>query len=223
MQVAGRRNSMVKASYASSVFINCPFDTLFEPIRNAIVFAIYDCGFVPRCALEEDNGGDVRFEKIQRIISECKYGVHDISRTELDMHNNLPRFNMPLELGVFLGAKKFGGSAQKRKNCLILDREPHRYQQFISDIAGQDIRSHNGNPEDAINSIRNWLNDASDRRTIPGGRSIARRYAEFLRDLPEICQKARLDIDEITFNDFSIFTSDWLKEYEVDNGLNDGR
>lgn len=93
---------MATTKYASSVFINCPFDDEFEPIRNAIVFAIYDCGFIPRCALEENNAGNVRFDKIQRIISECKFGVHDISRTELDDQNNLPRFNMPLELGVFL-------------------------------------------------------------------------------------------------------------------------
>lgn len=122
---------MATSSYNSSVFINCPFDDAFVPIRNAIVFAIYDCGFIPRCALEEDNGGNVRFDKIQRIIAECKFGVHDISCTELDAHNNLPRFNMPLELGVFLGAKRYGGPDQRRKNCLILDREQYRYQQFI--------------------------------------------------------------------------------------------
>jgi len=32
---------------------------------------------------------------------------HDISRTELNEHS-LPRFNMPLELGLFLGASRFG-------------------------------------------------------------------------------------------------------------------
>ncbi len=122
---------MATSSYNSSVFINCPFDDAFESIRNAIVFAIYDCGFIPRCALEENNSGNVRFDKIQRIIAKCKFGVHDISRTELDAHNNLPRFNMPLELGVFLGAKRYGGPDQRRKNCLILDREQYRYQQFI--------------------------------------------------------------------------------------------
>ena len=122
---------MATSLYNSSVFINCPFDDEFESIRNAIVFAIYDCGFIPRCALEENNSGNVRFDKIQRIIAKCKFGVHDISRTELDAHNNLPRFNMPLELGVFLGAKRYGGPDQRRKNCLILDREQYRYQQFI--------------------------------------------------------------------------------------------
>jgi len=203
---------MAKYPFASCVFVNCPFDDDYAEVRNAIVFAIYDCGFIPRCALEEDNAGNVRFEKIQNIISECKFGVHDISRTELDQHNELPRFNMPLELGVFLGAKKFGARNQKGKNCLILDRDQYRYQQFISDIAGQDIRSHNGQPEAAITMIRTWLNSASGRRTIPGGRAITRRYESFLRDLPQICANAHLDEDEVTYNDFSVFASDWLQE-----------
>ena len=46
---------------------------------------------------------------------------------------------MPLELGIFLGAKRFGRAEQKGKVCLILDTERYRYQQFMSDIAGQDI------------------------------------------------------------------------------------
>ncbi|RLA58378.1 MAG: hypothetical protein DRR04_11085 [Gammaproteobacteria bacterium] len=203
---------MSRQPYAACVFINCPFDVDYEQIRNAIVFAVYDCGFIPRCALEENNAGNIRFDKIQKIISECKFGVHDISRTELDGHNDLPRFNMPLELGVFLGAKRFGASNQKHKNCLILDREQYRYQQFISDISGQDIRSHNGEANTAIGLIRSWLNDASGRRTIPGGRDIARRYKAFCGDLPEICRNARLETDEVTFNDYSVFASDWLVE-----------
>ena len=125
---------MVK-DYASNVFINCPFDNEYSPIRNAIVFAVFDCGFVPRSALEEDDGGDVRFEKIKRLISISKFGVHDISRTELDDINDLPRFNIPLELGVFIGATRFGDTHQRKKNTLILDKEPHRYQIFMSDIA----------------------------------------------------------------------------------------
>ena len=203
---------MPPSSYASCVFINCPFDDAFKPLRNAMIFAIYDCGFSPRCALEEDNTGTVRFERIQKIIGECKFGIHDISRTELDEHNGLPRFNMPLELGVFLGAKKFGGTQQKRKNCLVIDREQYRYQQFISDISGQDIKSHDNKPEAVISVIRDWLNSASDRLTIPGGRDIADRYQEFKAALPAICGNARLELDEITYNDFSVFASVWLEE-----------
>ena len=36
------------------MFINCPFDAVYEPLFDAIVFAVYDCGFIARCALEEE-------------------------------------------------------------------------------------------------------------------------------------------------------------------------
>ena len=61
-----------KPSYDDSVFVNCPFDAEYEPIFHAIVFAIHDCGYVARCALEADDSGDVRIEKILAIIDQCK-------------------------------------------------------------------------------------------------------------------------------------------------------
>jgi len=202
---------MIK-DYTSNVFINCPFDEKYSEIRDAIVFAVFDCGFIPRCALEEDNGGHVRFDKIKRLIANSKFGIHDISRTELDTNTNLPRFNMPLELGVFIGAAKFGDTQQKKKNTLILDREPYRYQVFLSDIAGQDIRSHNNNAAEAITHVRNWLNSASGRKTIPGGAAILGRYNKFTSELPAICRALELEVNEVTYNDYCNFASDWLQE-----------
>lgn len=203
---------MATTKYASNVFINCPFDEQYSSLRNAMVFAIFDCGFIPRSALEEDDGGNVRVEKIKSIIEESKFGLHDISCTELDERNQLPRFNMPLELGVFIGAKTFGDKKQRNKNCLILDREPYRYQMFISDISGQDVKSHDGDTDTLISVVRDWLNDASGRKTIPGGRRIRQRYEQFWAQLPDICQEAQLDLDELTFNDYSLFVSEWLKQ-----------
>jgi len=206
---------MASADYASSVFFNCPFDERYKKLRDAMVFAIYDCGFVPRCALEEDNGGDVRFDKIKKLIEDSKFGIHDISRTELDRINKntaLPRFNMPLELGVFIGAKRFGDTKQKSKNLLILDRDPYRYQIFISDIAGQDIRSHGDDPNNLISHVRNWLNTASNRKTIPGGQEIQRRYRDFRAQLPDLAAALRLTMDELTYNDYSNIVSEWLQE-----------
>jgi len=76
---------------------------------------------IARCALEADDSGDVRIEKILAIIDQCKLGIHDISRTELNEHS-LPRFNMPLELGLFLGASRFG-QGKTKKITLIVDSE----------------------------------------------------------------------------------------------------
>ena len=176
-----------------------------------MVFAVYDCGFIARCALEEEDASQVRIDKIYDIIEDCRYGIHDISRTELDETSRLPRFNMPLELGIFLGAKKFGTAEQKRKKCLVLDREQYRYQQFISDIAGQDIQAHNNTPEAIVKSVRNWLRTASGRQKIPGGGIIWRRYQDFMRDLPQTAQECQLTIADLIFNDYTWVLTQWLR------------
>ena len=106
---------------------------------------------------------------------------------------------MPLELGIFLGAKRFGVKEQERKNCLVLDREPYRYQQFISDIAGQDIQVHNNSPEGAIKAVRNWLRTTSRRQTLPSGNVIWERYQSFMTDLPQMAQDFQLEVNDLIF------------------------
>ena len=202
---------MRSPNYNDNVFINCPFDAVYKPLFDAMVFAIHDCGFIPRCALEEEDASQVRIDKIYSIIADCRYGIHDISRTELDKGSGLPRFNMPLELGVFLGAKKFGIEEQERKKCLILDTEPYRYQQFISDIAGQDIQAHNNSSREIITRVRNWLRTASRRESIPGGSIIWRRYRDFRRDLPQTAREYQLTVEDLIFNDYSLVITRWLE------------
>jgi hypothetical protein len=167
------RSASVASDYDLSVFINCPFDEAYQPLFRASVFAVFDCGFIPRCSLEVYDSGQVRIDRIAKIIAECRFGIHDISRTELDPAHGLPRFNMPLELGMFLGAQRFGSGRQKQKNCLVLDIERYRYQKFVSDIAGQDISAHDATAAILIARIRDWLRAASGVRKLPGGAAIA--------------------------------------------------
>ena len=205
---------MRTSDYNDNVFINCPFDKDYKPLLDAMVFTVYDCGFIVRCALEEDDASQVRIDKIYNIISDCRYGIHDISRTELDKVSGLPRFNMPFELGVFLGAKKFGSEEQKRKKCLILDGKPYRYQQFISDIAGQDIQAHNNASEQIVKVVRNWLRTASNRKMIPDGGIIWQRYQDFMVDLPQMAQIRQLDAKNLIFNDYTWMVVEWLQTKE---------
>ena len=202
---------MQSAHYNDNVFINCPFDSTYKHLFDAMVFTIHDCGFIPRCALEEDDASEVRIDKIYNIIADCRYGIHDISRIQLDTISGFPRFNMPLELGIFLGAKKFGIEEQKRKKCLILDTERYRYQQFISDIAGQDIHAHNNSSREVIMRVRNWLRNASRRETIPGGNIIWRRYRDFRRDLPQTAQECQLTVEDLIFNDYTLVVTRWSR------------
>lgn len=196
------------------VFINCPFDRAYRPLLRAITFAIHDCGYRARSALELDDAGEVRFNKIVRIIRECSYGIHDISRVQLDKSTRLPRFNMPLELGLFLGAREFGSGVQRRKRSLVLDEQPFRYQKLCSDIAGQDIHAHRRNADTAIEIIRNWI-AASGRSSgivIPSGSVIALRYREFRKALPDWCEAMRLNPQRLTFTDDVTLVVAWLSE-----------
>lgn len=193
--------------FDTNIFINCPFDIEFQPLFQALVFSIFACGYRARCALEVQDGGEVRIQKIFRIIEECRLGVHDLSRTQLN-DQGLPRFNMPLELGMFLGARHFGQNRQRRKNCLILDTEPFRYQAFISDIAGQDIRAHGGDPATTIGIVRDWLSQL--RAELPGRNAIQEHYREFREDLPGLCRAVRIEPQELTFNDLTNVVTQWL-------------
>jgi len=192
------------------VFVNCPFDTTYKPIFKAIVFTVTRSGFRARCALESDNAANNRLTTICDIINECRYGIHDISRTETDGAPPLPRFNMPLELGLFLGAQRYGGRTHRSKCCIVFDRERYRFQRFISDIAGQDIHAHNGDVPTLIQELATWLRDQSEDPTVPGGRAIAAEYEAFEVALPRICAARRLEIDELTFGDFTRIVAEYL-------------
>ncbi len=197
-------------AYDLNVFINCPFDRDYLPLFDAILFTVYKCGFRPRCALEVDDGGQVRIEKINKIIEECRFGIHDISRTELDGSSSLPRFNMPFELGLFLGAKRFGSRQQRSKVLIILDRESHRYQQYISDISGQDVKSHDNDPEKLIRCIRDVFNALRINGSMPGPKEIMRNYQMFQSSQPDLMKKLQLHPDDLSYADKVQLVEQWL-------------
>lgn len=200
------------AASPRKIFINCPFDGQYKPLFEAILFCVLDCGFLPCSALEEDDSGDVRLLKILRLIRSCKLSIHDISRTELDEHHGLPRFNMPFELGLYLGLRYSGLPSQAKKQCLILDRDRHRFQKYLSDIAGQDIRAHNDSPVDAIECVRDWLRATSKQTGIPGSDELVRRFKDFQQKLPELCARARLVPTKLILGDYCDMVSRWLRQ-----------
>lgn len=165
---------------------------------------MYDCGFYPRCTLEVDDSSQVRIEKITTMIRGCRLSIHDISRIETDGDPPMPRFNMPLELGMFIGAKAFGAGEQKSKAGVVLESEQYRYQRYISDIAGQDIRAHGGDPVQIIRHVRNFLaSHVPESVFLPGAERIAARYQRFRSELPVTCADLHLEPDNLTFGDLT--------------------
>jgi hypothetical protein len=201
----------IDPDFERNVFINCPFDPAYAPIFEAIVFAVHDAGFFARSARERLDSSQVRLHKIIELIRSSRFSIHDLSRTELDDTTALPRFNMPLELGIDIGCKAFSRS-HTRKSFLVFDSEQYRFQRYLSDISGQDIHRHGNSPKMAVVRVRDWLRTESDVGTIPGGTAIYERYVEFRSDLPALCAELRLDIDALTFADLSDTISTWLRQ-----------
>lgn len=201
-----------KPGYNDYVFINCPFDDSYTPLLQAIIFTVYRCGFIPVSTLIEEDSSSNRLDKIIGRIRQCRYAIHDISRTELNESSGYPRFNMPFELGIFFGAKRFGDEKQRSKVALIFGRDKFGYQQYISDLNGVDIKAHHNNTSLVIQGIRNWLSAASRRKTVPGDVMIVQEFAEFVKRLPEIVANAGFNINKIPFNDFCQIVEEAVRE-----------
>jgi hypothetical protein len=166
---------------------------------RATIFAVFDCGFEATCAAIIK--AKMRLDKIIELIHECQFSIHDLSRIDLDHTTDLPRYNMPFELGLFMGALHYGANGHQDKQCLIMEKEPFRYQKVISDIAGWDISPHNGDEKTAIKKVRDWLNDHTN-ATLFGGKAIGDRYDEFQELLPDYCSELRFDKDDLPFKDY---------------------
>ena len=201
---------MSNSNYNNNVFINCPFDEQFIPLFRAITFTILDCGFIPRCSLEVSDATQFRLKAILDIVSESRYGVHDLSRVKLDDRFRLPRFNMPFELGIFFAAKHFGEDEQKRKQCIVLEKAKYRYQKYISDISGIDVAAHGNVINSIVSSVRNWLVTASRRRNIPAAADVSNRFKKFDREIKKICAQRSIDYESMPFIEITRNMSDWL-------------
>ena len=204
-------------NYSDNVFVNCPFDAPYKEMFEAIIFSVHDCGFIARCAREENDSGNVRILKINKIIDECKYGIHDISKADLDAISGLARFNMPLELGIFMGAKNYAPLKHynRDKRILIMDTEQYRYQHFISDLAGQDIVAHHMSVPDLITEIRDFLFSYAKRISIPGGAYINDRFETFTNDLPGICAALHWDRNNLPFQGYLACVVSWINDNPI--------
>ena len=123
---------------------------------------------------------------------------------------SFPGSTCPLELGLFLGAKFYGASRQQAKAAIIFDRDRYRYQVFCSDIAGQDIRAHNGREAELIRAVRDALATWRPEQFMPGGRAIYTQYRRFARALPRMAAKTRLRVQEFAFSDLTRIVDEWL-------------
>lgn len=202
-----------------NVFINCPFDDDYKPLFEAIRFTVQACGYIPRCALEENDGTDARLDKIVRLIRDCSLSIHDLSRTEIDARSGMPRFNMPYELGLYMGAKRFGGRVHKPKTALIMVQKRYGLPAYLSDMSGSDPLEHEGKINLVIEGVRDYLHVGPVDILLPGAAHIYERLKEFQQELPELAKAAKLKMSEVDafkhYRSFDAIVSAYLKNNPV--------
>lgn len=155
-------NSRPAPVYEKSVFINCPFDPEYDECMMAIVFSVAAHGLVSRSAQETEREAEPRFSRILKMISACKYSIHDLSRSKGEGGENLGRFNMPLELGMAAAFRFEREGSTRPHRWLALVPEGYTYQRFISDLAGFDPARHDSSVPSMIREVSAWLRTLED-------------------------------------------------------------
>ena len=136
----------------NAVFLNVPYDEEFKSLYIAYIVGLYQLGLVPHLA-SEIPGGDRRLNRIFGLIKSCRYSIHDLSRIELSAAPLIvPRFNMPLELGMTI---TWANLHPSRHTWFVWESEPYRLQRSASDLNGTDPYIHNGTPEGVLRELSN--------------------------------------------------------------------
>lgn len=130
--------------------------------------------------------------------------------------NELPRFNMPYELGLDIGCAEFGNKKFKEKKILILETDRYHYQKVLSDISGQDIENHDNDPATLIRKFRNWLSATDNNKTYPSGNVVWIAYNQFFADITKILSSKGFtdeEIENMPVSDFINFSKDWISKF----------
>lgn len=209
--VAKAANKISALPFERCVFVNAPFDQDYLPLLHAVLFAIHDCGFIARIAVEDTGSNETRLDKIARIIRESRLSIHDISRVEISAASPLPRFNMPFECGLALGAIRYG--SQPGRDFLFMAAEPHQDKITLSDMAGQDSKSHNGDPKSAVSATRAFLSAKTDSgERTRGADAIWNRYQTFCAAVPRLAEELELATAEIQSFEY---LRDWMQAMSI--------
>lgn len=198
-------------AFNTNVFINCPFDQQYVPLQRALVFTVLSLGLNPQISVTRSSS-DNRINEIINLIRQSKYSIHDISRNKPLKKNDLPRFNMPYEMGLDIGCKTYGAGQLANKMCLILDTERYHYQKVLSDISGQDIKDHGDSPERLITKVREWFAVLLKQR-LPSSTVLWERHNEFLANMGDQLLSegfSEREISEISIHEFILIAKGWL-------------
>ncbi len=148
---------------AANAFLNVPYDRRYENLYIAFIAGLCGFGLTPRATIEI-TGSRRRLERIIRLIQECAYSFHDLSRVELDRSRPFtPRFNMPFELGLAVAQARNQRGKQK---WFVFEAQAHRLKKSLSDLDGTDPYIHEGDSYGVLRALTNALSRDRNRRDL---------------------------------------------------------
>jgi hypothetical protein len=151
---------VAKVSRTKSVFLNVPYDREFEDLYLAYVVGLTQLGLDVRATLGVPNQG--RLETIIRLIEDSDVSIHDLSRIEVS--KGIPRFNMPVELGIALHRSY---TTRGRHRVFVFEKKWYRTQRSTSDINSIDPRIHGGTQRGVMAGLRNMFLEPTNPATVP--------------------------------------------------------
>jgi len=170
---------VARARSIETVFLNIPYDLEFQDLFLGYVVGLIQLGLRPIRTLAIPYHDPL--DAIINLIDSSNYSIHDLSRTEST--EGIPRFNMPLELGLALHRRH---ETRGKHQVYIFESKPYRTQQSTSDVNGIDPYIHHGKPGEIMTQLRNIFRQQGDTTTVPdmfaGYRAIKRRLPEFRRN-----------------------------------------
>lgn len=155
-----------------SVFLNVPFDTEYSSLFIALIAGLTALGRKPHCVLEVPSDGRNRLERIFGLIASCGASIHDLSRVTLSGDLNVPRFNMPFELGMAYALCQL-----RSHSFFVLEEKSIRLQASLSDLNGHDPHIHGGNPTGILRCVLDCFGTPSGTPPLSALESLNRRLA----------------------------------------------
>lgn len=206
------------SDFEKNIFINCPFDPAYRSLLRPLLFTILYFGFVPKIASERSDSAEQRIDKICELIEASKYGIHDLSRLRSMKKNEISRHNMPFELGMDYGSRRFGGGQFREKKFLVLEKERFDYSKALSDLAGVDIKSHNDDAETLIRAVRNWFVETAGLKKIKPPSVVFIDFVNFMEHFDAERRREGYrdtEIYDMPTPEFTHFISEWLQTSKI--------
>jgi len=201
-------------SFDKNVFINCSFDDDYRELLISLLFTVMYLGLNPRIALERFDSGETRINKILKLISESRFGIHDISKIVSSKKDEVFHMNMPFELGIDYGCTKLLKGQWETKRILILGREQYRYHEALSDLSGSDIKHHDDEAIKLVKVVRDWFICEVFNKG-PSHKRIWYEYNDFMNDLSNKLTTQGYELDDLEtapIPEIMSYMQEWLNK-----------